>query len=64
MSFHLPATPAEVAAYCADPSTPLEGWGQHHDRVDEQDEHFQEALHQLAARCSACGQPVTEETRR
>jgi hypothetical protein len=43
---------------------PAEDAIQHHDRVDEQDEHFQEALHQLAARCSQCGQPVTEETGR
>jgi hypothetical protein len=37
---------------------------QHHDRVDEADPGFQEALHRLAERCSACGQPMPEEAGR
>lgn len=43
---------------------PAEDAIQHHDRVDEQDAGFQEALHQLAARCSQCGQPMPEEAGR
>jgi hypothetical protein len=36
---------------------------QHHDRVDEQDERFQEGLHLLAQRCGACGQALPEVSR-
>lgn len=40
---------------------PAEDAIQHHDRIDEQDEQFQEALHQLAARCGACGQALPQD---
>lgn len=33
---------------------------QHHDVTDEMDERFQEGLHQLAARCGACGQTLPD----
>ena len=37
---------------------PAEDAIQRHDRVDEQDPGFQDALHQLARRCGECGQPI------
>lgn len=39
---------------------PAEDAIQHHDRVDEADERFQEGLHQLARRCGECGQPLPQ----
>ena len=43
---------------------PAEDAIQHHDRVDEADERFQEGLHALAVRCGECGQPLPVEPAR
>lgn len=39
--------------------TPGELATQRHDPTDEADPVWQDALHQLAARCDTCGQPLT-----
>lgn len=41
-------------------AAPPEDAIQHHDRVDEADPVFQDAVHHLAERCSACGQVVPD----
>jgi hypothetical protein len=73
MTFHLPATPEAVAAYCADPSTPNGDQIQIHDlydaaagdRVNGKPVRFEDSeFTRLAHVCEACGQPMPKPINR